>query len=82
MTKKRSLPIRLIIGFGRFWWDFLVGDTPEIFLAVVATLVVTAVLSLVMHANMVAGVVLPVLVTLSLATSVARAANVARKRQD
>jgi hypothetical protein len=81
MTKKRSLPIRLIIGFGRFWWDFLVGDTPEIFLAVVATLVVTAVLSLVVHANMVAGVVLPVLVTLSLAASVARAAKAAQQRE-
>lgn len=22
--------------FGRFWWDFLVGDTPELFLAVLA----------------------------------------------
>ena len=25
--------------FGSFWWDFLVGDTPELFLAVVAVVV-------------------------------------------
>jgi len=25
--------------FGSFWWDFLVGDTPELFLATVAIVV-------------------------------------------
>ena len=29
--------------FGMFWWNFLVGDTPELFVSVVALLVVTAV---------------------------------------
>lgn len=24
---------RGLVAFGRFWWDFLVGDTPEILLA-------------------------------------------------
>jgi len=24
--------------FGRFWWDFLVGDTPELFLGVLIVL--------------------------------------------
>lgn len=28
---------RSAVAFGRFWWDFLIGDTPELF---VATLVV------------------------------------------
>ena len=26
--------------FGHFWWDFLVGDTPELFVAVVVLVVV------------------------------------------
>jgi hypothetical protein len=25
--------VRYVNAFGRFWWDFLVGDTPELFLA-------------------------------------------------
>jgi hypothetical protein len=24
---------RLVKAFGHFWWDFLIGDTPEIFVA-------------------------------------------------
>ena len=24
---------RAVVAFGRFWWDFLVGDTPELGLA-------------------------------------------------
>lgn len=24
--------------FGRFWWDFLIGDTPELFVAVLAVI--------------------------------------------
>lgn len=24
---------RAVTAFGRFWWDFLIGDTPELFLA-------------------------------------------------
>jgi hypothetical protein len=31
---------RAVSAFGRFWWDFLIGDTPELF---VATLVVIGV---------------------------------------
>lgn len=31
---------RAASAFGRFWWDFLIGDTPELF---VATLVVIGV---------------------------------------
>ena len=25
---------RAVVAFGRFWWDFLIGDTPELFLGV------------------------------------------------
>lgn len=27
--------MRYLKAFGRFWWDFLVGDTPELFIATV-----------------------------------------------
>ena len=35
----RPLAVRALVAFGRFWWDFLIGDTPEIFGAVVVGLV-------------------------------------------
>jgi hypothetical protein len=28
-----SALVRVLKGFGHFWWDFLVGDTPELALA-------------------------------------------------
>ncbi len=28
-----ELVVRGVRAFGKFWWDFLVGDTPELFLA-------------------------------------------------
>lgn len=28
-----ELVVRGVKAFGKFWWDFLVGDTPELFLA-------------------------------------------------
>jgi len=34
---------RAIAAFGRFWWDFLVGDTPELFAATVALVVLAVV---------------------------------------
>ena len=24
---------RAVVAFGRFWWEFLIGDTPELFVA-------------------------------------------------
>ncbi len=44
---------RGLIAFGRFWWDFLIGDTPELFLA---TLVVIALAEL-LHRRGAVGVV-------------------------
>jgi hypothetical protein len=32
--------VRGLTAFGRFWWDFLVGDTPELFLAVLVVIAV------------------------------------------
>lgn len=59
--------------FGLFWWDFLVGDTPEIALAVVVILAVISLISVVAGASAVAVVVLPVLVLATLLVSVRRA---------
>jgi hypothetical protein len=66
--------VRLAKAFGRFWWDFLVGDTPELFLAVVAILVVTALLTHLVSTT-VAWVLLPVLVIAALVASVWKAAR-------
>ncbi len=35
----------LVRGFGRFWWDFVVGDDPKIAVAVVTALAAGAVLT-------------------------------------
>jgi len=80
MTTKHSLPVRLLIGFGRFWWDFLVGDTPELFVATLVMLLVTTLLSVVLHLNALSMVVLPLLVIVSLSSSVARAVRAARTK--
>ena len=73
-----SLVRRYGTAFGRFWWEFLVGDTPE--LLVGAILVVSAG-ALFAH-NGVARVVtvgsMPVLIVALLATSVQRARRAAR----
>jgi hypothetical protein len=29
---------RWLVAFGRFWWDFLVGDTPELFIGTLAVI--------------------------------------------
>ena len=67
------LPLRLLAAFGRFWWEFLVGDTPELFLGTVATLGLVALL---VHERVTGPVVtgaLPVLVVAMLLLSVHRA---------
>jgi uncharacterized protein (DUF983 family) len=56
-----------------FWWDFLVGDTPEITVAVIVILGLVAVISKVWHANTLAYVSLPVLLILALILSLSRA---------
>jgi hypothetical protein len=56
-----------------FWWDFLVGDTPEITIAVLVVLGLVAVISKFWHANTVAYVCLPVLMIVALTLSVNRA---------
>lgn len=68
----RSAPVRWLAAFARFWVDFLIGDTPELFVgAVVAVGAAAAVVGA--GARGVAVVVLPVLVLVALAFTLLRA---------
>ena len=49
---------RAVVAFGRFWWDFLVGDTPEL---AVATGIIVAVAFLVSGERALGVVLLPLL---------------------
>lgn len=55
---KKGPVARGVEAFGRFWWEFLVGDTPELFLAALALIAITFALR---HDEVAAVVVLPVL---------------------
>ena len=79
MTRVWSVVARGVRGFGRFWWDFLVGDTPEIFVAVLVVLGVIALVARLGHHNAAAVVVLPVLAVTSLVVSLARARRRTRR---
>lgn len=60
---------RYTVAFGRFWWDFLVGDTPELFVGVL--LVVGAGLGL-RHERWAAVATVPVLTIAILAMTTFR----------
>jgi hypothetical protein len=75
VTRVGVLLARLAKGFAMFWWDFLVGDTPEIFVAASGIIVVIALVSTAGHFNALAVGLLPVLVVAALALSVWRAAR-------
>lgn len=80
MTAQKSpLVLRLLKGFGMFWWDFLVGDTPELFAAALVIIAVVAVSRIVLQENAVAVALLPVLAVIALAVSVRRAQRATRK---
>jgi hypothetical protein len=80
VNDRPPLVLRLIQGFGRFWWDFLVGDTPELFVAALVIIGVIALLSERGHFNTAAIVVLPVFATLALAASLVRAVRLSRRK--
>jgi hypothetical protein len=80
MSEQPPLVTRLVKGFGRFWWDFLVGDTPELFVAALVIIASTALLSEAGHFNDAAIVVLPVLAVLALAASLLRAVRTSRRK--
>lgn len=80
MNQKQSpLVVRLVKGFGMFWWDFLVGDTPELFVAALVIIGVVALLRIVLQVNGLAVAVLPLLAIFALGISVRRAQRAARK---
>jgi hypothetical protein len=80
VSEQQPLATRLIKGFGRFWWDFLVGDTPELFVAALVIIASTALLSETGHFNSAAIVVLPVLAVVALAASLLRAVRASRRK--
>ncbi len=51
---------RALRAFGHFWWDFLIGDTPELALA---TGVIVAVAFLLDGSRLVGAILLPLLAT-------------------
>jgi hypothetical protein len=57
---------RAVSAFGRFWWDFLVGDTPELF---VAMLVLVGIAYGLRHERIVAVILLPSLAAVFLVVS-------------
>jgi hypothetical protein len=61
---------RAVVAFGKFWWDFLVGDTPEFAAATVAVVGAAYLLHTVRDVGI---VVLPVLALGSVALSARRA---------
>jgi hypothetical protein len=61
------------VAFGKFWWDFLVGDTPELLIGVLVAIGVVALLVRAASLNAVAVVTFPGLVIVLLAASLSRA---------
>jgi hypothetical protein len=80
MNEDSPLLLRLIRGFAQFWWDFLVGDTPELFIAVLVIIGVIALVSERGHLNAAAVVVLPVFAVVALAASLLRATRPSRRK--
>ena len=64
-----------IVGFGRFWYDFIIGDDWTVAAAVFATLIVTGILN---ANNIVAWWLMPIVVIVVTGISVRR--NAARER--
>lgn len=80
MKNESNIVVRLLKGFAMFWWDFLVGDTPELFVATLVTIGVVFAISNGGHHRIAAVITLPVLALLSLTVSVRRAVRNARKK--
>ena len=77
---ERPLVVRLLRGLGMFWWDFLVGDTPELFVATLVIIGVVALVSEMLHANGAAVIILPTLAVTALSVSVRRASSSAKRQ--
>ncbi len=70
-----TLVKRLVVGFGRFWWEFLIGETPELFVGAAAVVGLVALLCLDHTLRTACAVILPVLVMGLLGLSVWKAAR-------
>jgi hypothetical protein len=73
--------MRYLTAFGRFWYDFLIGDRPELFLGPIAALVLVAIL-VNLGWTAVSGLLLFGLVVASGALGLARDLAAARVRGD
>ena len=60
---------RYITSFGRFWWDFLVGDTPELFVGMLAIVGLAYALH---HHHVIAVIVVPAVTVVGLGLSIYR----------
>ena len=78
MQGEKPLIERWLVAFGKFWWDFLVGDTPELLIGVLVALGVVALLVRAASLNSVAVVIFPALVIVLLAASLSRARQAKR----
>ncbi len=72
-----NLIARGLRSFGQFWWEFLIGDAPELFAATVVVVILALVLR---HHRDLAYVVLPLTTAALLVASTVRAAR--RSRHD
>ena len=70
---RSPLVVRWLVAFGRFWWGFLVGDTPELLVGVLIGLGLVALLVKGPSVNAAAVVAFPVIVAVLLGLSVYRA---------
>lgn len=71
----RPLPLRWASAFGRFWWEFLIGDTPGLFVGAAAVIGAVALICVHPGARTPVAYLMPVLVSLVVALSVWRASR-------
>ncbi len=74
-TVGRTWPRRAARAFGHFWWDFLVGDTPELFVGVLVVIGLVALVCRDPALRTFAAALVPVAVIALLSISVWRAAR-------
>jgi hypothetical protein len=72
-SSSAPLLVRWLKAFGAFWWDFLVGDTPELLIGVLVAIGLIAVLVKASSLNAAAVAVFPAAVVVLLGGSVYRA---------
>ena len=65
--------MRYVRAFGAFWYDFLVGDRPELFVGVIAILVLMRAVTAAGLPDLLAAALMPAAICLLLAVSLARA---------